>query len=293
MNSLLVMNSAKSLQKIAPIATKALVTSPLVTKTAVKCMPIIAQKLLPYMRHQNVRPFHYSTLSHSNYREKQLLSDIANGKFINITKDLDVWLKNGGGNSSLEIYDESRILNGLPEGKNTYLGGNCCQMTSHLLARELVKDDYEVKLFLNKFRNYPSYHFYLTATGNGLQEPVIVDPSYRQFFRKNDTLELKEYNEFLFEKNDPFFVGTREDINNFVTTLLDKKPKPILEPLPELVDPKDGTIFWDPRTAPIDLRQETIYWNARSAIDVTDQLEKLRPIMEKFTDVNFVKIKKV
>jgi hypothetical protein len=132
---------------------------------------------------------------------------------------------------------------------------------THLLAYDLEQKGYQVKLFRNDFRY--GNHFYLGVSGNGLEESLIVDPTYRQFFRADvDALRNYQFNSNLFVGQPPFFVGTRDELvrlaDDFVRTM-----------------PQGGA-----KAAPY--QEGTVFWKERTAVDVTDQLHRMRPKMLEF-----------
>jgi hypothetical protein len=250
MHSLAITTSTKPLPMVV------LHTSKLISRH----IPALMFKNNHILKHQHVRNFSYSSPVSDMSPERQLLSDKINKYYPKIINNLETWIKNTGGSNILEIYDKNLIDQGFHPGKNTYLGGMCCQMTSHLMARELENEKFDIKLYKNEFGEYPYNHFYLTIEGNEIQKPLIVDATYRQFFRAENTSDLEEYNRFLYEENQPFMVGSRDDLNNFVNNLKMKKPINFIDIIPK-----------------------TIYWDENNAVDVTHQLKNLRPVMEKFT----------
>jgi hypothetical protein len=250
MNSLTITTSTK------PLPMAVLHASKLISRH----IPALMLKNKHVLEHQHVRNFSYSSPILDMSPERQLLSDKINKYYPKIINNLETWIKNVGRSNILEIYDKNLIGQGLHPGKNTYLGGMCCQMTSHLMARELENENFDIKLYRNDFSEYPFNHFYLTIVGNEIQKPLIVDASYRQFFRAENTSYSEEYNRFLYEENQPFMVGSRDDLVDFVNSLKTKKSINFIDIIPK-----------------------TIYWDENNAEDVTHQLKKLRPVMEKFT----------
>ena len=99
--------------------------------------------------------------------------------------------------------------------KYSYNGNSSCGAACLILGKLLLKNNYDVKMYLYKF-GYGSYyedHVYLKYKN------IIIDPTYKQFYNTNLGKGMSEYDNYLYNDLPPFFVGTHSDLNSLHNSL--------------------------------------------------------------------------
>ena len=102
----------------------------------------------------------------------------------------------------------------LKKGKLTYDGKSCCGAASFILGKHLIKNNYNVNMYLYKFgyADYYQDHVHLRYKN------YIIDPTYKQFFYNNSKNSISAYNNYLYNLP-PFFFGTYQDLNYLISKL--------------------------------------------------------------------------
>ena len=108
-------------------------------------------------------------------------------------------------------------LKKLPKGPITYNGEYNCGITCFILGNILKKYiPIEMYKFETGYGKYIEDHVFLKSGD------IIIDPTYRQFFTDNRRNSFSFYNNYLYEDLPPFFVGTRDDLNELTKFLIHK-----------------------------------------------------------------------
>jgi hypothetical protein len=103
------------------------------------------------------------------------------------------------------------------KGPETYTGKFQCGVSCFILGN-ILKKYIPIKMYLYEFGygKYKEDHVFLKSND------LIIDPTYKQFFVDNRKEGISAYNNYLYEKLPPFFVGTYEDLQNILTILKNK-----------------------------------------------------------------------
>ena len=119
------------------------------------------------------------------------------------------------------LYYQKR-LKYYPPGKNTFLGNmNCgivCYLTSFLLSQNKI--EHQVWLSSYGYGEYLEDHVYIL-----INDELIIDPTYKQFFTDYRGTGNCNYDKFLFEDLDPFFIGSTQELDNLKQKIQDHNIK--------------------------------------------------------------------
>lgn len=109
-----------------------------------------------------------------------------------------------------------------PPGKNTFLGYMNCGIMSYVTSFLLNKNKIEHQVWLTSY-GYGEYledHVYILINND-----LILDTTYKQFFIDYRSKGNCNYDNFLFEELDPFFLGTTYELNNLKKRIYDQNIK--------------------------------------------------------------------
>ena len=140
---------------------------------------------------------------------------------INLSKTLNRNFKNLL-NQATQIHPNFSYHNKLrlqfyPESKNTYDGSFCCGLMWYLTYNFLniqIKNNNFKKLKLEVWKTTYGYGKYIEDHVHIRLNNIIIDPTYKQFFKDNRSNGNCPYYHYLYSDLEPFFVGTKKDLNN-------------------------------------------------------------------------------
>lgn len=124
------------------------------------------------------------------------------------------------------VFDTNRIhIAG--KTKESYIGYSQCGLMSCTLAAQfypkLLEIDRESALNLNfgyariGYGKHLEDHMFMFIDSSG----IIIDPTYKQFLKSAHCRGGSEYTKYLYEKLDPFFVGTLDELEIMIDELID------------------------------------------------------------------------
>jgi hypothetical protein len=116
---------------------------------------------------------------------------------------------------NLEFYNKKRVKY-CGENKRSYEGYMCCGITSYMTSFILHQNQINHKVWLTSF-GYGKYledHVHIETENN-----IIIDTSFKQFFNDYRGDGSSQYEKYLYEDLDPFFVGTRKEFYKTVKKL--------------------------------------------------------------------------
>ena len=118
-----------------------------------------------------------------------------------------------------DLYNPKRKNLAEPEYK--FHGSYLCGLATYILGY-YYHETYNTKIMKSSFGygDYYEDHCYLL-----LDDSIIVDPTIRQFLNDDRDDGFSEYSKFIYEENDPVFVGEYSNLMEYLYTLksLNKK----------------------------------------------------------------------
>jgi len=99
------------------------------------------------------------------------------------------------------------------EVKESYVGEKLCGEACYVLKHILNQYNYDVKVWYNtrRYGKEIDDHCFIVVNNK-----IIVDPTYRQFIKSN-MIYSQDSIEYLYNKLDPFFIGTNEMLHEILS----------------------------------------------------------------------------
>lgn len=104
-----------------------------------------------------------------------------------------------------KLYDSIQVKK-YGYSKQSWFGYKSCGESCYILQKELIKQGYDASVYLN-YKKYEDHCFIM------INNNIIIDPTYKQFLSDHRMEVNCAYREYLFNLP-PFFIGTREMLNN-------------------------------------------------------------------------------
>jgi len=123
------------------------------------------------------------------------------------------------------------------KGMKSFEGYQSCGAFSYILSpyvQKMLPTNVELGCTMLGYGRHKEDHVFLKAKVH--EKDIIIDPTYRQFLIHPVCDGTSDYSKYMFEKLPPFFVGSKQDLEREVDTLisLDK----------ENYAKKDDIMFW-------------------------------------------------
>jgi len=96
--------------------------------------------------------------------------------------------------------------------KQSWFGYKCCGESCYIIQKELIKQGYEAKVFLN-YKKYEDHCFIMI-------NDILIDPTYKQFLSDHRMEVNCAYRKYLFNLP-PFFIGTKEMLNDYLLNIIE------------------------------------------------------------------------